>query len=127
MAKITIQRVFDTTKALATEAGQSLQDMIQFQAQFAEVALRALRNGLNYADNMDCEIRQLSLSHDTQTVLTVGNKRPTEIRQRRILDVGHTLTQPIAWGFTAAGKPYVTASFSPTPTDPVSIEIIILY
>jgi hypothetical protein len=126
MAKITIQRIFDATKALASEAGQSLQDFINFQAQFAEITLRALRNGLTYADNMDCEIRSLKLSQNASVALNL-TKRPTEIRARRVLETSFALAQPIQWGFTANGKPFVVAVFSPVPTTPVEVEIIILY
>lgn len=127
MAKITIQRIFDTTKALATEAGQSLQDFIQFQAQFAEVTLRALRNGLTYADNLDCEIRTIGIADQSILTINLSNKRPTEIRARRVLDTTYALSRPLQWGFTAAGKPFVQAVFTPTPTAPVDVEIIILY
>jgi hypothetical protein len=126
MAKITIQRIFDATKALASEAGQSLQDFINFQAQFAEITLRALRNGLTYADNMDCEIRSLKLSQNASVAINL-TKRPTEIRARRVLETSFALAQPIQWGFTANGKPFVVAVFSPVPTTPVEVEIIILY
>jgi hypothetical protein len=43
MAKITISRIFETARALSTDAGTQLQDFIQFQAQFAEITIRALR------------------------------------------------------------------------------------
>jgi hypothetical protein len=127
MAKITIQRIFDATKALATEAGQSLQDFINFQAQFAEITLRALRNGLTYSDNMDCDIRTLKLSQNASVAINLANKRPTEIRARRVLETSFALAQPLQWGFTANGKPFVVAVFSPVPTTPVEVEIIILY
>ena len=128
MAKITIQRIFETTKALATEAGQSLQDFINFNAQFAEVTLRALRNGLTYDDNMNCEIKQVTLTHnETQTVLQAAKNRPTEVRVRRVLDTQYALLSPLAWGYTASGAVFVKAAFTPTPTSAVKVEIIILY
>lgn len=128
MAKITIQRIFETTKALSTEAGQSLADFINFNAQFAEITLRALRNGLTYADNIDCEIKIIEVSDDTLTVISLsGTRRPTEIRVRRVLNPVYILTQPLAWGFTSTGKVYVQAKFSPAPTTPQQLEIIVLY
>lgn len=128
MAKITIQRVFETTKALATEAGQSLQDFINFNAQFAELTLRALRNGLTYADNMDCDIRTVSLpQNELQTLSLVGVRKPNEVRVRRVLDTQYALSVPLAWGFTSTGQVYVKASFTPAPTSAVRVELIILY
>lgn len=127
MAKITIQRIFETTKALATEAGQSLQDFINFSAQFSEITIRALRNGLNYADNFDCEITNLSLTQTTPLIIASRSKRPTEIRIRRILTQGVKLSAPLAWGFTASGRIYLEATFTPAPTQPIDVEVIILY
>lgn len=128
MAKITIQRIFETTKALSTEAGQSLADFINFSAQFAEVTLRSLRNGLTYQDNMDCEIKTVELTHNTLTTISLsGTRRPTEIRVRRLVNPAHVLAKPMAWGFTSTGKVYVQAEFSPVPTIPQTLDIIVLY
>ena len=128
MAKITIQRIFETTKALSTEAGQSLADFINFNAQFAEITLRALRNGLTYADNIDCEIKTIELADNTLTTIALsGTRRPTEIRVRRVINPVYVLSQPLAWGFTSTGKVYVQAKFSPAPTTPQQLEIIVLY
>jgi hypothetical protein len=126
MAKITIQRIFETTKALATEAGQSLQDFINFNAQFAEITLRALRNGLTYADNMDCEIRSVSLTHNVNQLISV-KRRPTEVRVRRVFDPAFALSAPLQWGFAAGGDVFLKAVFTPAPTTPITVEIIILY
>jgi hypothetical protein len=128
MAKITIQRIFETTKALATEAGQSLQDFINFNAQFAELTLRSLRNGITYSDNFDCEIKKISISHNVNlNIPTDVSRRPTEVRVRRVLDVTSSLARPLSWGFSENGKVFVRAFFDPVPTSPVNIEIIVLY
>lgn len=124
--KITISRIFETTKALATESGQELQDFINFCAQFSEITLRALRNGLTYEDNMDCEARTVAVSHGVALPLTVP-KRPKEIRCRRIINPQYALSQPLIWYFSNTGQPIIKCNFSPTPTAPVEIDIIILY
>lgn len=129
MAKITISRIFETTKALATQAGNDLNEFVTFSAQFAEITIRALRNGLTADDNFDCEIKTLKLTQGSVTEVNVGKRRPREIRQRRLLNTAYMLSRPIAWGFTAKGNVYVSAEFTPTPPagEVVEIEIIILY
>lgn len=124
--KITISRIFETTKALATDAGNQLQDFIQFQAQFAEIALRSLRNGLTYADNMDCTIKTIAFQDNTPLTLVL-DKKPTEIRIRKVLNSTYSLSKPIKWYFNNQGNPEITLNFTPTPTAPISVEIIILY
>lgn len=125
--KITIGRIFETARALATEAGQELTDFINFQAQFAEITIRALRNGLTDEDNSDCEIRTIQLTHNTPLTLGASKKKAKEIRVRRVLDVTYSLSAPLAWGFNNNGQVFITALFTPAPTSAVSCEIIILY
>ena len=127
MAKITISRIFETARALATEAGTQLQDFIQFQAQFAEITIRSLRNGLTDEDNTDCEVRVVELTSGVPLVLGVTKKKAKEVRVRRLLTSTTALTSPLAWGFTNNGSVSMTGTFSPAPTTPVQVEIIILY
>ncbi len=127
MAKITISRIFETARALSTDAGTQLQDFIQFQAQLAEIAIRALRNGLTDEDNTDCEIKVVDLVHDTPLVLGVTRKKAREVRPRRLLTSTTALAAPLAWGFTNNGAVTMTGKFFPVPTEPVQVEIIILY
>jgi hypothetical protein len=127
MAKITISRIFETARALATEAGGQLQDFIQFQAQFAEITIRALRNGLTDEDNTDCTIRVVELTDNVPLVIAPTAKRAREVRVRRLLTSTTALSAPLAWGFTNNGSVTMTGKFSPTPTAPVQVEIIILY
>jgi hypothetical protein len=125
--KITIGRIFETARALSTEAGTQLQDFIQFQASFAEITIRALRNGLTDEDNTDCEIRTVELTDNTPLALGVQKKKAREVRVRRVVSSTTALSAPLAWGFTNSGAVTMTAKFSPTPTAAVPVEIIILY
>lgn len=124
--KITVSRIFETTKALATESGQQLQDFINFVAQFSEITLRALRNGLTYEDNFDCEVRTLTVQHGVALSINTP-KKPKEIRCRRVINPQYALSQPLAWYFANDGQPVIKCNFSPTPTAPIQIDIIILY
>ena len=127
MAKITISRIFETARALSTDAGTQLQDFIQFQASFAEITIRALRNGLTDEDNTDCQVRTVDLSDNVPLTLAVEKKRAREVRVRRVVSSTTALSAPLAWGFANNGAVTMTAKFSPAPTAPVTVEIIILY
>ncbi len=123
--KVTIGRIFETSRALSTKAGQELTDVLNFVAQFAELTLRSLRNGLTDADNTDCTIRIVQLTNEPISIPTT--KRPVEIRARRVLSATAQLARPIAWYFGSNGSIVVQANFVTAPTQPIDVEIIILY
>ena len=53
MAKISVSKIFELSKYLATKSGQELKDALIYLSEFAEVSLRTLRNGLTFRDNFD--------------------------------------------------------------------------
>ena len=73
--KLTITRVLETAKVLATEAGQQIGDFISYMAEFVDQVVRALRNGLTFKDNFDCEVRLVSLLHNTAQNSLVDSHR----------------------------------------------------
>lgn len=112
MAKISISRIFETSRALATKSGQELSDVVQFLADLAEQTLRALRNGLTYGDNFDCEPKFVQLRSGVATVISVTAAKPVkEVRVRRFLDTRYPLASWI-WYVDQAGALTVQAVFA---------------
>lgn len=129
MAKISISRIFETSRALATKSGQELADVVGFVADLGEQSLRALRNGLTYGDNFDCEPKLVYLRNDFATVVSVQATKPVkEVRIRRFLDTRYPLTSWI-WYTNATGNLTVKATFgsSPAADYEVPLEILIYF
>lgn len=129
MAKITISRIFETSRALATKAGAELSDVVQFVADLAEQTLRNLRNGLTYTDNFDCQSKPVYLRNGVATPVSVsGLKAVSEVRVRRFLDTRYALSSWI-WYVDQNGRLTVTAGFSGSPDAnyEVPLEILILF
>ncbi len=123
--KVTITRLLETSKYLATEAGAQLTGMIGQLADFMDQGVRALRNGLTFRDNYDCDPRTLSLKNATATV--VASTRPvTGILTPRTLSTTHALTS-FLWYYDANSKLTVKATFLPVPTGTVDQEVILLF
>lgn len=127
MAQVTLSRIFEASKTLATKAGAELEDFINYSAQLAEVVLRNLRNGLTYTDNFDCVVKKISLRHGVATAVDVGKKRPTEARVRFVYDSSYALDKPLQYYFDASGKFTVKATFTPVPTTEIPIDLLILF
>ncbi len=129
MAKISISRIFETSRALATKSGQELSDVVAFVADLGEQSLRALRNGLTYGDNFDCEPKLVSLRTGVATVVAVQSTKPIkEVRIRRFLDTRYALDTWI-WYTNQGGNLTVKATFSGSPaaTFEVPLEILIYF
>lgn len=129
MSKITISRIFETSRALATKSGQELADVIQFLADLGEQTLRNLRNGLTYPDNFDCEVKSVFLRTGVATVVsTSGTKAVKEVRVRRFLDTRYPLDSWI-WYVDQAGALTVKAGFASSPSADyeVPLEILIYF
>lgn len=129
MSKITISRIFETSRALATKSGQELADVIQFLAELAEQTLRNLRNGLTYGDNFDCEPKTVALRTGVATVVSVAGTKPVkEVRIRRFLDTRYPLATWI-WYIAPSGSLTVQATFSSSPAAnyEVPLEILIYF
>lgn len=129
MAKISISRIFETSRALATKSGQELSDVVGFVADLGEQSLRALRNGLTYADNFDCEPKQVALRTGVATVISVIGQKPVrEVRVRRFFDTRYALDSWI-WYVSGTGELTVKATFTSTPDAnyEVPLEILIYF
>lgn len=127
--KTTIGRIFDSARALATKPGQELQEMILFLSDFAEQALRALRNGVSLGDNIDCKVMDLILIHNTTTQIDVGTRKPVLFVPSHVLSDTSTLIgiASYAFGYNNAGVPVVNINFTDTTAIKRTVRVAFFY
>lgn len=130
MAKVTISRLFEISKYLATPAGQQLQDALRYLSIFIEVAVRNLKNGLTFFDNFACEIKQTSLQSGVETIVLPARKDPvTQIIIRRVIDQTYYVVTGFGWQYNSSGNLVVKATFggSPPSNTNISVELLIFF
>mgnify|MGYP006933461297 CR=1 FL=1 len=59
--KLSIARVLETSKYLATDAGKQLEEFVTFVSDLSEQMIRSLRNGLTLRDNFDCQVVDVTI------------------------------------------------------------------
>jgi hypothetical protein len=127
--KVTITRLLETSKLLATKVGQEIPDFFSYMSDFVEQVTRALRGGLSFADNFNCEVRTISLKHNTPQVLEVTKPVtgmiPTRLQSRAYL------IDAFNWFYDSDGRLTIQASIKDKegnlPTDALSVAIVILF
>jgi hypothetical protein len=125
MAKYNISRLLETTRLLATEAGGQLKDLISYTSEMAENVARLLRNGLTFQDNFSCEIREVSLKHDTTAI--VGATKPvTGILPIRVLSTSTGLDS-FSWYYDDQGRLTVKAGFTGSPAAAQKMTLVMLF
>lgn len=123
--KLTITRVFETAKILATETGQQISDMVNYLAEFVDQVVRALRNGLTFADNFDCQIKTVSLTHDVAQIVSSDRKVTGMIPIRCIRQ--DLMLAEFGWYYDDNGRLTVKASFDADPGNAVDVQLVMLF
>lgn len=123
--KLTITRVFETAKTLATEAGQQLSDHINYVAEFVDQVVRALRNGLTFRDNFDCQIKIVSLRHDVDQIVS-ADRTVTGIIPLRAIRQNLTISE-FGWWYDDNGRLTVRAAFDADPGNIVDVTLVMLF
>lgn len=123
--KITITKLLETSKYLATEAGKQLADMIVQLAEFMDQGVRALRNGLTIRDNFDAQIKSISLKDSTATTIAIA-KTVTGVIVTRTFSTTYSLAS-FLWYYDSNSRLTVKATFTPTPPDAVDLEAVFLF
>ena len=134
MTQINISRIFDTGVALATQAGQQLNQMITFLSLALNQILLALKNGLKFEDNLYGEVKLVTLTHGKVQPITLAsaNKTPKHMFVTRC----YSTTEPmpmLAWYTDSSGNLTLVAYFysvivTPTATKPtLQLQIVIEY
>lgn len=130
MAKITVSRIFELSKYLATKSGQELRDALTYMSEFAEVSLRNLRQGLTFGDNFDCTLKTVGIRSNLETTISLaGRKRPSAVWIRRVVDDTYYEVTSFGWKFNPDGDIVVKIVFtgSPAATLEISTELLILF
>lgn len=110
MTKIQVQRLFEATQVAGTKAYQELTPFFDFFNQMLDNFTRVLRNGVGIADNLDAQIIEVTLQHNTTQSIRV-NKAPIEVR---CAYSSSPLATPLFWdrSNSAANQIDVTALYS---------------
>jgi len=125
MSKITIARIFELSEAMATKSGKELANFLEFTAQLAEQALRALRNGLTFDDNFDAQVTTVEVKHNIPTILAT-NKTPRGVLVIRQYSIDNALDS-FQWYFDNDGNTTVKATFVGSPTDAITLQVVVLF
>ena len=126
MAKITISRLFELSKALATDAGDALKEPLTYLADFAEQTIRNLKNGLTFSDNFACKVATLSLTSGVASVVNTDGKTPTDILVTRVVSSANRLDS-FGWWVTDSGETKVNATFTGSPTSALTVRLVIFF
>ena len=124
--KITLSRIFETSKALATKPGQELQDFINFVGEMSEQILRALRNGITFEDNVRCQTPTVSLVHNTEQIVNTNGKVPKRVIVTRVISTQYALDAWL-WFLDSQGRLVVKVKFSDAPTGLIDVDLLIFY
>jgi len=125
--KITLTRLLEVSKYLATEVGQQIPDFFGYMSELTDNTVRALRNGLTYADNFDCTIRTIDVSNNaTQVLVLDGQKRAIGIIPIRVLSTTHAIDS-ILWYYDERDRLTVKCGFTGSPTSAQKVTLVILH
>lgn len=130
MAKVTISRLFEISKYLATKSGKELEDAFRYLSIFIEVTVRNLKNGLTFFDNFFCEIKQVSVQSGVETIVLPSNKTVVmQILVRRVIDDVYYVISDFGWNYDKNGNLIVKTTFagSPPANTNISIELLIFF
>lgn len=126
MTKLSLSRIFETSKILASKAGQEMAEMITYLADFAEQTIRALTNGLTFIDNFNCTISTYTLTHGVDQAIAVA-KTPTGVIPVRALTTTNHITS-FGWYLNEESDLVVNAQFvSGSSTTQVDVTLVILF
>lgn len=132
MAKVTISRIFEISKYLATKSGKELEDPLRYLSDFSELTLRALRNQLTFGENLDCEIKMVKLRTSIPTVISPATRRRVvRLTIDQVVDNVYYVVSKFGWKYNANGDLIVFAAFtneaggSPASTTNINTSLVI--
>lgn len=129
--KITISRLFESRivlEALAKAKLGALNDFVTYLSDLAEQMIRALRNGLTFEDNLDCEVRSISLKHAVAQKVTIRkqNRRAKHVIPTRTIPSANPILS-FAWSLDVEDRVVMQATFAGSPSDTVDVTVLILF
>jgi uncharacterized protein RhaS with RHS repeats len=123
MSQVNVTKVFDVTKALSTVAGQQLKDVITYVSDATEQLISSLRNGLTFSQNFDCQVRNVTLTHNLATVIS-ANRRVQGIFVTRVLSDTYGYAG-LTWYYDSQGQLTVKIAYTSTPTTALDVRLIL--
>lgn len=117
MAKLSLNQLLETSKFLATKSGQELTDFINYVSDLASQTISALRNGLTFADNMNCKIVTIQMAAGVGQLVNTDGKKPNGVLN---LSGGS-----VEWIVGSDGKLTVTAYFASGATSKLTTLVIL--
>lgn len=126
MAKLSIQRLLEVSKLIATEAGAQLEEAITFLNDLADQTIRALRNGLTFRDNFNCIIQEASLQNEVESILNTGGKRPYGIIPLRVISTTVGLDS-FYWHINEQNQTIVKVKFAGSSSESQRCVFVVLF
>lgn len=126
MAKLSISRLLEASKLLATKSGQELSDLIDYVNDLADQTLRALRQGLTYGDNFKCEIINCTLKDNVEQPINYNGQNIIEVRALRTISTTYGMASML-WYKNNANQLVVKMGFTGSPPDAVDVVLFVMY
>lgn len=123
--KVTITRLLETSKILATKVGQEIPDFFSYMGEFVEQVTRSLRSGLTFTDNFDCAVKEVSLRHNTAQIIDVP-KTVTGILPVRVVSQEYIL-RDFGWYYDQQGRLTVKVAFDSDPGSALDVLLVVLF
>lgn len=122
--KLNIPRIFEKSKVLSTEAGQQVQELVDFVADFTEQIIRAMRNQITFADNMDAIVSEVTVSDQVETIVYTGNKIPMGIVVLKVMDKDYGV-DAFRWYIDDSNQTKIWIKYTSVPSRSVNIRLAI--
>lgn len=126
MAKLSISRIFEVSKLLATKSGKELQELVTYTSELAEQVLRILRNGVTLSDNIDCKVVTYSLLHNTPQEINTDGRTPVGLQVIRTISPTYGWSS-VNWYLNDKGAVILTVGFTNSPASAVQTTLVIYY
>lgn len=122
--KLSVSKLLDTSKLLTSQAGQQLQELINYTSQTFSQVISALRNGLSYQDNFDCLIQRVSLTHNTSQVINRGPLTKSVIGVVPMQTISTTTcVTALVWYMDSGNNLVVVPQLLGAPSSPVTVVL----
>jgi hypothetical protein len=124
--KLTAARLLETGKLLGTKAGKELADLIAYVNDTSDEIIRALRQGLTFADNFNCQVTKYSISNDTEQIIFTNGKTPIGIIPIKVVSMS-TGVDEFAWWVGNDNQTRIKVGLTGAPSASVDIVLVILF
>jgi hypothetical protein len=126
--KLSLPKLLETSRLLGTQAGQQLQELIEYVSSTLSQIIQSLRNGLTFRDNFDCLIQTVSLTHNNPQVINRGStaKTVTGVTAMQTISTTTAITA-LVWYLDSSNSLVVVPQFLGAPTSAVNVILRIEY